>query len=185
MPTIYRNSSQYSGFGNGEYVSLTQAEYDALSEAEKDNGNIYFITDGVDSTTAIIGTGELDTEAQTIIGAVNEINERVAPIGTILHAAWTATSSSANGTNLTNEITLTPGIYIINISIPTASQTLAYMLSNLSSENDKYWSAVSMGTITAIFEIESTTTTRVRSAASTSVTFSVIERGHLEAIRIL
>ena len=29
-----------------EHVELTQAEYDALSDAEKNNGKVYFITDG-------------------------------------------------------------------------------------------------------------------------------------------
>lgn len=32
--------------GNTDYVELTQAEYDALTEEEKMNGTLYFITDG-------------------------------------------------------------------------------------------------------------------------------------------
>ena len=32
--------------GNADYVELTQAEYDVLTEEEKHNGTIYFITDG-------------------------------------------------------------------------------------------------------------------------------------------
>ena len=32
--------------GSNDHVELTQAEYDALSEAEKNNGKVYFITDG-------------------------------------------------------------------------------------------------------------------------------------------
>lgn len=34
------------GGGNTNYQELTQAEYDALTEAEKTNGTLYFITDG-------------------------------------------------------------------------------------------------------------------------------------------
>ena len=44
MGVIIKNGIQYSGGNNS--VVLTQAEYDALSEAEKKNGKIYFISDG-------------------------------------------------------------------------------------------------------------------------------------------
>lgn len=36
-----------------EHVELTQAEYDALSEAEKKNGKVYFITDGINSNVVL------------------------------------------------------------------------------------------------------------------------------------
>jgi hypothetical protein len=35
-----------SGGGGGDHEELTQAEYDALSQNEKENGTVYFITDG-------------------------------------------------------------------------------------------------------------------------------------------
>lgn len=35
-----------SGGGNTESIELTQAQYDALSDDEKNNGTVYFITDG-------------------------------------------------------------------------------------------------------------------------------------------
>ena len=35
-----------SGGGNTESIELTQAQYDALSDEEKNNGTVYFITDG-------------------------------------------------------------------------------------------------------------------------------------------
>lgn len=51
MPYIYKSGLQFginetNIYGGAEYVELTQAEYDALSDAEKHNGQIYFITDG-------------------------------------------------------------------------------------------------------------------------------------------
>lgn len=55
------------------HVNLTQAQYDALSDADKNNGTIYFITDGQGTAEEIIGTGTLNTTAQTLIGAVNEL----------------------------------------------------------------------------------------------------------------
>lgn len=106
------------------------------------------------------------------------------PIGDVQSASWTATSSAASTTNLTNEITLTPGTWMIVVSLPTVSRTHQYMLTNISSAENKYYSAVSMGTFTCVYQATSTTTTRVRSAASTSTTYSNITRGHIEAVRI-
>lgn len=37
----------------GDHIELTQAEYDALSQAEKENGTVYFITDGTPDYTII------------------------------------------------------------------------------------------------------------------------------------
>lgn len=55
-------------------VTLTQAEYDALSDAEKNNGTVYYISDGEDCCLdGIIGSGELNTQAKTLIGAINEL----------------------------------------------------------------------------------------------------------------
>lgn len=51
MPYIYKSGLQFginetNIYGGASYVELTQAEYDALSDTEKHNGQIYFITDG-------------------------------------------------------------------------------------------------------------------------------------------
>lgn len=44
---LYINGVQTGGGGGGgsNYQELTQAEYDALSQAEKENGTVYYITD--------------------------------------------------------------------------------------------------------------------------------------------
>ena len=44
--------------GNTKSVELTQAEYDALTEEEKNNGTIYFITDAAGGGDATFATGE-------------------------------------------------------------------------------------------------------------------------------
>lgn len=41
------------GSGGGGHVELTQAEYDELTQEEKENGEVYFITDGVPEYTVI------------------------------------------------------------------------------------------------------------------------------------
>ncbi len=46
-------SSAGSG-GGGEHVELTQAQYDALSQAEKENGSVYFITDASPAMSSLL-----------------------------------------------------------------------------------------------------------------------------------
>lgn len=50
IKTVNNNSLLGSGdisISGGDYVELTQAEYNALPQSEKENGTVYFITDGV------------------------------------------------------------------------------------------------------------------------------------------
>ena len=55
MGTIYKDGINYSGGGSGNTnsIALTQAEYDALSEAEKNSDIVYFITDAIGSTDGL------------------------------------------------------------------------------------------------------------------------------------
>jgi len=57
-------------------VQLTQAQYDALSTAQKNNGTEYYITDGADTGDTVlwgkVGTDSLLTNAQDLSGAINE-----------------------------------------------------------------------------------------------------------------
>ncbi len=45
MGTIIKNNIIYGGGGNSKMCELTQAEYDALTTQEKNNGTVYYITD--------------------------------------------------------------------------------------------------------------------------------------------
>lgn len=47
MGMIYKKGVPYSGgIGGDNSITLTQAEYDALSKEEKNNGTVYYVTDG-------------------------------------------------------------------------------------------------------------------------------------------
>lgn len=46
MGVIIRNGVTYGVTSGAETQELTQAEYDALTPAQKTNGTVYFITDG-------------------------------------------------------------------------------------------------------------------------------------------
>ena len=97
------NELKEGGGGNANYVELTQAEYDELTEEEKHNGKMYFITDGGsdgsiidDETTSTETTwssqkindelspkqnstdNALTTTAKTVVGAINEVKGTVA-----------------------------------------------------------------------------------------------------------
>lgn len=70
-------------------ISLTQAEYDALSDDEKMNGNAYFITDSSDAeyqkllhiSTVIGSEADLAGVADgTLIGAIKELYSRLGGI---------------------------------------------------------------------------------------------------------
>lgn len=49
MGKIIKNGIIYSG---NNTMAVTQEEYDTLTQAQKENGTIYFITNGVPTTTA-------------------------------------------------------------------------------------------------------------------------------------
>jgi len=53
-------------FVNKKTRELTQAEYDALSTAEKNNGVIYFITDGAGGSSDTVLTGVLSAGSTEI-----------------------------------------------------------------------------------------------------------------------
>ena len=65
---------------NNTYRELTKAEYDALTEEEKNNGTIYFITDAYDAN-AITVDNALSTEStnavqnKIITECINDMND--------------------------------------------------------------------------------------------------------------
>lgn len=76
MGLIIKNGIKY--FGDNT-VQLTQAQYDALSQAEKLNGTTYYITDGQNITTASAvsynntASGMTATDVQS---AIDEVSNR-------------------------------------------------------------------------------------------------------------
>ena len=80
MPVIMKDNFQYAYTTKGTvFHTLSNAEYEALSEEEKMNGDVYCIPDrepilNPDQVWAKLGTEPLDTEAEDVSGAVNELN---------------------------------------------------------------------------------------------------------------
>ena len=62
--------------GSGEHVELTQAEYDALSQAEKENGTVYYIPDGQPENYIV--------NDSVPIGAIQAYGGETAPAGWLI-----------------------------------------------------------------------------------------------------
>ena len=112
------------GGGNTEYTELTQAQYDALSQAEKENGELYFITDGEGGGTDISGKTDLTMIAPVEAGATSSrayaIGEEFI-IGGILRRAKDAIAQGDAFTSSNTE--LAPSVteqIIFNLGTPQA-----------------------------------------------------------------
>lgn len=163
MGIIYKNGIEY-GVGNFMAVrNLTQVEYDALTTAEKNDGTIYFISDGIPQ---------------------NQIIDRWGEIGTTYKAAWTATSSSAIRTKVTDSLALPAGVYIITIKTPVMNNNDVPLGLNISSGQDDISCFRSQDMRTFVKTLTTTTTIYVDTAFSTSTTYTYTERGYLKATRI-
>ena len=98
---------------NNTYRELTQAEYDALTEEEKNNGTIYFITDAYDANAISIDNA-LSTEStnavqnKVITKCINDMNDSL----DIVKAHVKATGNVHN---------LTPSDLGISIPIPSST----------------------------------------------------------------
>ena len=105
--------------------------------------------------------------------------------GKYLSGAWTATSSSATGTQLTASLNLTKGLWIVTFTVPpyTATNRMqqVYLEGNdyrVSNANylQGFW----------IVEVTTTKTVSVKAGAGTSVTWdsAYLNRGGIFAIRL-
>lgn len=129
------NELKEGGGGNADKVELTQAEYDELSEEEKHNGKLYFITDGqaggggsVDFVEESIPdiperelpyypSGEystLNTNDKHIVGAINELKIQSKSV------SGTTSASGAIGLGLPS------GAKVLNVVVTSATNQFAF-----------------------------------------------------------
>ena len=102
-----------------------------------------------------------------------------------LKGAWTAAASSATGTQLTEALTLTKGLWIVAFTLPPYSSTNTIAQVYLEG-NDYRPSVRNYESGFWIVSVETTKTVSVKAGAGTSVTWNsgVIDRGGIYAIRI-
>lgn len=171
-----------SGTASHAQNSQTTAAYDYQTVMGRYNNN--------KSTNALeIGNGTSSTAKKNIFevawtGDIT-VGGHDSPIGSRLSAVWTASSSSASGTAMTGDITLTPGVWMLGMITPTCTATKAYYFSNISSSlSYPYFTMGTGGSGWVPVEITTNTTTHVASGASTACNYSNLTRGRILAVRI-
>lgn len=207
--------------GGSSGVELTQAEYDQLTQEEKNNGTIYQISDKAkiycldeeyhavkeitsadyallssvekNNGTLYILTDEETTAADIPYSAGVSVADKLdalSEIGEVKKGAWTANSTSSYDTVLTNSISVTKGVWIISASYPNCSvSSSAYVngIATNSDVSDQFESIMIGGSSTKmsmIVKFSGNSTLQLRSAGSTSATFTDATRGYLKAVKV-
>lgn len=108
-------------------------------------------------------------------------------IGPFRSTGWKATSSNANGTQLTNKITgLNKGVYLCIATSPVLSANLLMSFTGTPGlESNTYFTGSTSSTNVRLLPIYSDNTSIwIQSSASTSCNFTYTERGELRVIRL-
>ena len=109
-------------------------------------------------------------------------------IGTVYEANWTASTSSANGVVLTENLSLPAGTYVVTLREPTASAAFTVAIYDTANgADDRYYyfpQTVGMGCSSCVVTMRTAGTLRAQSAQSGAVTFTNLARGRLTAIRV-
>lgn len=138
-----------------------------------------------------VSGGTADSTVFTAIGAEGILNQLV---NNVLSASWTASSSSSSGEHLTNNVSLTPGLWILIAQLPICavasgqesatgigfSDDTAVTIFPSGAIN----STVSYNHLFAMATVTSNVNAFVRSAANRSVTYTYIDRGGIIAVKI-
>lgn len=131
MGMIYRNNVSY---GSETRVELTQAEYDALTPAEKMNGTVYFITDGEPSILSDYQTKEdntLATSNKTVVGGINEVNSLINTMSTTVSGLSSNKQDKNDSTLATINKTVVGAINELNSGKQNAVNSLMIGRGNL------------------------------------------------------
>ena len=134
-----------------------------------------------------IGTGYKVGEVESDTSKINLYSDNYArPRCDYYEASWKATASSANGTELTNRITVPPGVYIVSVSFPVSSSDLLCGVTDMVSNVlvSPYTTFHNYGDLTTICAVSDTAELCVISASSYSVTFTNTSGAKIKAVPI-
>lgn len=134
-----------------------------------------------------IGDGYKVGEVESDTTKINLYSDNYArPKCDYYEASWKATASSANGTELTNRITVPPGVYIVSASFPVSSSDLLCGITDKVSNNlvSPYITFHNYGGLTTICSVANTAELCVTSASSYSVTFTNTSGAKIKAVPI-
>lgn len=103
---------------------------------------------------------------------------------------WTATTSSASGTQLTESASLTAGIYVIDVHLPYSSSTsnsfFALVINNTMVDTTVAYLPVSSSRTTYILQLSETSTLYFATASGTSVSWdnAYLSRGGMNILKL-
>lgn len=115
---------------------------------------------------------------------IQNILGKLTVIGRVYRGDWIASSSSANGTHLTQTLTLPAGTYILLSHTPLMSGSDGTLLVSFSELTPPYRLVTGQDIFLTAVTLTTQTDVYLQSSASFSVTFSYLERGAIIAIRI-
>ena len=143
---------------------------------------------GTDSTPTATAIGSLSqlttTDKSSLVGAVNEVNNR---LGNRLVGGWTADSSTGNAQILTADIDVTAGTYLIIMTYPDTSANFVGCLYNRTTSgvyDNCYMSGGSWTSKAIVTAFSGNGKLCIASAQGASVTFSNKNRGSIRAIKL-
>lgn len=126
MPYIIKNGITYAG----NAVTVTQAQYDALSEAEKKNGTVYYIYDSdalldasdvsYDNTSSGISATNVQSAVDSIASDIESLNNGLTP-----HDRGTVSVTPATGVTVNVVGVKSAGVKYIGISITNTNLSWA------------------------------------------------------------
>ena len=123
------------------------------------------------------------TDKSSLVGAVNSMMIKT-------NGAWTANSSSAYGTTLTDSINVTAGVWLITWGHPSQNATLGCFVDGIATNSDITDQFMSLDNGLAytksciLVRFTGNSTIKLCSGGSASVSFSDIGRGFLRAIKL-
>lgn len=120
--------------------------------------------------------------ATNVQGALDELSTGLT---TIYEGAWTATSSATTNTQLTEKITLPKGIYLLFASLPNATgSVISTGLTNTLGLTIPLYISTANGTACRPIRVESENSFWFQSTTVQTMTFSYLERGYIQALKV-
>ena len=185
----------------GEYVIFNNILYvctEPVTTPGPWTGSVNWTRASVDSIATSLNSSVATLESKT--GAdipvrsggdsIANVIDSITPSNTVLSAAWTASGSSAYDTQLTQSITVTPGIWLIVWGHPTQNASIgAYVHGiNVNSDINEAFATLDQGEsqtkCSIIAKFTGNVTLDLRSGGSAAVTYTNLSRGFLRAYKL-
>lgn len=163
--------------------------FDSVSETWKNTPMLTKISDLDDVTISSITNGQVLAWNSTS-GKFENVNQSGGSSAQLIKKSWTATSSTASYTQLTESVSLDPGKYIINIRSPystsASSSAFCITLDDVVQYNTIETVPVSYGTYNIILEIASSCTMKYVTVSSTSLSWdnAYLDRGGVNILKL-